>query len=233
MIENRNKLPNGVIAKRSARAKRFALRLNVSKGHIDLIVPKMASIGAASAFAWGKQEWIEGVLEKLEPAIPFEDGAVIPICGCDVRISVESGQSYSKAELQDGILNVRLAVGASDAAPVVARFLINHARQVMLPIVENKANIIGQKVNRLSLRDMKSRWGSCSTNGRISISWRLIFAPPCVMDYIIAHEVAHLRHHNHSQKFWDLCEKLSQDFNNGHKWISKNGHVLLRFGVHP
>ena len=100
----------------------------------------------------------------------------------------------------------------------------------MQNLVHEKAAEIGKDVTSVSLRDTKSRWGSCSSNGSISLSWRLIFAPWDAMDYVVAHEVAHLIHMNHGKDFWALCATLSANYSTGKKWMRTNGHELMCFG---
>lgn len=224
-------LPEGVVLRKSVRARRMRLRLDSAKRCVELVLPMKFNPIVAKAFVWSKRRWINNALSEISPAIPFNNGQVLPICGQDVVIKVEHGEKSSKVILKDNVLHVRLAIGSTNPSPPIERFIKRHAKTVMLPILEEKARKCGGDFTRLSLRDMKSRWGSCSTNGRISLSWRLIFAPTYVMDYIIAHEVAHLIHHNHSRKFWDLCEKLSKDYGNGRDWIDCNGASLLQFGA--
>jgi predicted metal-dependent hydrolase len=113
----------------------------------------------------------------------------------------------------------------------LTRFLRNMAKDTMTALAHEKAQEIGETLNNLSVRDTKTRWGSCSEDGSISLSWRLIFAPYEAMDYVIAHEVAHLRHLDHSRKFWTLCRELSDDYVEGKYWMDNHGHELMAYGA--
>jgi predicted metal-dependent hydrolase len=108
--------------------------------------------------------------------------------------------------------------------------MIDEARKIIEPLAYQKAATIGKKISKIDLRDTKSRWGSCSTDKRLMLSWRLIMAPPEILDYVVAHEVAHLKHMDHSKKFWDLCYELANgDGDYARQWLKDNGNNLMRY----
>jgi predicted metal-dependent hydrolase len=112
----------------------------------------------------------------------------------------------------------------------ILRFLKEQARKNISELAYKKADIIDKEIKSIQIRDTKSRWGSCGQNKRLSFSWRLILSPPESLDYVVAHEVAHLVHMNHTRKFWTLCEELSYDYINGKSWMREHGNSLMRFG---
>ncbi|MDB5478644.1 MAG: hypothetical protein JWM96_1139, partial [Alphaproteobacteria bacterium] len=106
------------------------------------------------------------------------------------------------------------------------RFLLQHAEKIIVPLAHEKAAAIGKKIAGIRLRDTTSRWGSCSHDGNLSFSWRLILAPIDVIDYVVAHEVAHLQHFDHSPNFWGLCRELSSSYTMGKHWLKLHGAAL-------
>jgi predicted metal-dependent hydrolase len=213
----------------SPRAKRLSLRLDTTKRRVCLIIPKRASLKNAYIFAFNHRNWIEDKIKEIPTGIPFSDGAVISILGKDRRIVIERTTSrLTEITLTDDELQVKTKL--DDIEPRIARFLKKLASEEFLKMAQEKAARIDKKVVNLTVRDMKTRWGSCSTDGRMALSWRLMFAPFEAYEYVISHEVAHLLHPNHGPRFWKLCEELSTDFSTGHTWMKVNGGELMRFG---
>lgn len=219
----------------SPRARKLSLRLDAKDRKIHLIVPKRASMKSAYQFAFQNQRWIEEKLATLPDATPYHDGALIPVLGQQLRLTIDHDDIYklTKIAIEEDRLVIRTHL--DNPSGRITRFLKNLAEKEFGTIAREKAKLIDKKIVTLTLRDMKTRWGSCSKDGRMSLNWRLIFAPYETYDYVIAHEVAHLVHDNHGKNFWKLCEKLSTDFSTGHKWISVNANELMRFGAisHP
>ena len=133
---------------------------------------------------------------------------------------VLTSKSYEKLDL----LNSRHCEEQNAAKKSSATFNISG----LLRYARNDGNII--QINKVSVRDTKSRWGSCSVDDNLSYSWRLIFAPPAALDYVVAHEVAHLHHHDHSKAFWNLCRELSDNYLEGQYWMKAHGGELMRYG---
>jgi predicted metal-dependent hydrolase len=130
--------------------------------------------------------------------------------------------------------NGRRLICVAGEAPHVARrigdFLKREARRDLEAASRRYAQRLGVSVKRVSVRDQVSRWGSCSTTGVLSYSWRLILAPPFVLDYLAAHEVAHLIEMNHSQRFWRLVERLCPAMQRAKTWLDVHGTDLHRYG---
>lgn len=223
-------LERHVKLRRDKRAKRMALRLDPANRCVHFVLPSHASSVKAQAFIDSHRQWVMDRIEELPEFIPFEHGSVIPVLGRDVEIVVvrSDKRKSTHIELQDHVLYVE--TNLEDYEPRIKRFLKKVAREYLTDILEEKTAKIDRAAKKIQIRDTKSRWGSCSTEGGISLSWRLIFAPLSAMDYVVAHEAAHLIHMNHSKQFWSLCEKLSLSYDEGKKWMREHGYTLHSFG---
>lgn len=216
--------------RRDSRAKRMALRLDPANRCVHFVLPRFASHKKAQAFIDSHRQWVIDRIRELPEYMPFEDGVNIPVLGRDVEIVVEKDPSRKSThiELQDHILLVQ--TNLDDYAPRIKRFLKKVAREYLTDIMDEKTANLDRKAIKIQIRDTKSRWGSCSVDGHISLSWRLIFAPSEAMDYVVAHEAAHLMHMDHSKRFWALCEDLCIDYDGGKSWMREHGHGLHRYG---
>jgi predicted metal-dependent hydrolase len=186
-------------------ARRLRLRYDDATGSLRLTCPWRTSRRSALKWALDQREWIEAQLARVEPAQPFASGALIPIQGEPVRIRWDPASPRTPV-LCDG----ELRVGGSQAGLErrVALFLKRHALDVMSREVADYAAAADVKAASVSVGDAGTRWGSCSSSGRIRLSWRLILAAPAVRRYVVAHEVAHLVHLDHSAKFKALEARL-------------------------
>ncbi len=224
------RFPPHIEIKHSQRARRVALRLDPIERVFHLVVPKGMSMRRAHAFAEGQESWMQEKLAALPPKIAFEDGAVIPVLGVRTQIKIhrESHLKSTKILFEDGILHVR--TNKNDPSSRITRFLKSFVKEELEILAYQKAVKIAKNIESISVRDTKSRWGSCSCDGKLSFSWRLVFAPPEAFDYVVAHEVAHLEHLNHSKEFWNLCRQLSDNFDEGKYWMHNHGSELMRYG---
>jgi predicted metal-dependent hydrolase len=214
----------------SPRARRMALRLDPKTRRVRLVIPKRASLRKAYEFAKDHREWIDSKVFGLPHPIPFVHGEKIPLLDRTITIEVIPSSSRLTRIAFEGD---RLAVSSNldDPSPRITRFLKNHAAKELRVRADEKAARLGRRLSSFAVRDMKSRWGSCSLDGKMALSWRLIFAPEVACDYVVAHEAAHLVHPDHGQRFWALCEELSTDFSTGRDWVRDFGNELLRFGA--
>ncbi|MFP4314438.1 MAG: M48 family metallopeptidase [Alphaproteobacteria bacterium] len=217
--------------KHSRRARRLALRLDTKERVINLVIPKGMSLKKAQEFASAHESWIDSVLHELPPVIPFEHDRSIPVLGADrmIVINRDKGRKSTQIDLQPAHLIVH--TNKEDPSSRLERYLKNLAREKLTEMAFTKAVDINKEIKSIRIGDMKSRWGSCSEDGRLSFSWRLLFAPSMAMDYVVAHEVAHLIHLNHSRKFWNLCRDLSIDYMEGEYWMRNHGAELMRYGL--
>lgn len=214
---------------RSARARRLSLRWLPVDGRFRLTLPARLREADAVRFLNQQTAWMERQA-RLRPAmqpIPFMVGSVVPVFGQNLTIiAADKGRS---AEIKDGAIHV---AGAADLhAARIRRTLAAAARDRLHQMATEKANLIGRPIRAVTVRDMRSRWGSCAINGDLSFNWRLIFAPLEIADYVAAHEVAHLAHHDHSPRFWDLCFKLASAPAFARDWLKREGSSLFRFGA--
>ena len=196
-------LPIEIRPLRSAR--RLRLRFDEAAGVLRLTCPSRTSRRAALAWALDQRDWIDAQLARIEPAEPFVPGALIPLQGQEVRIAWREDWSRAAA-LIDG----QLRCGGPEAAVArrVEHFIKARARDVMSRDIAEFAAAAGATPRSVSVGDAATRWGSCSSEGRIRLSWRLILAPPEVRRYVAAHEVAHLVHLNHGPEFKGLEARL-------------------------
>ena len=217
---------------RSTRSRRFTLRVRAASRDVLLTMPARASLAAARTFAERHSAWIGARLARLPRPVPFEPMAKAPLRGVDHTIVHRPGARgvvWIEAGAQGPLLCV--AGERPHVARRVADFLRREALKDIEAAVARHAATIAVRPARISVRDTVSRWGSCSSSGRLSFSWRLILAPPWVLDYLAAHEVAHMVHMNHSQKFWAVVGRASPDVDRAEAWLKAHGASLHRYGA--
>ncbi len=214
------------------RARRYLLRLPADNSGPVLTVPKGGDAQKAERFVLQHIHWLLERLDRRPDQVTFSPGNCIPIRGVDHMI-VETGKLrglVSQGAGFEGQLELHVP-GAPDHIPrKLTNWLKSEARKDLTETTQVHADRIGKKVSAISVRDTKSRWGSCASNGRLSFSWRLILAPPEILDYVAAHEVAHLKEMNHSPRFWRLCEELAPHTPSARKWLKENGLKLHSYG---
>ena len=186
-------------------AKRLRLRLDEKRGLLKLTGPLRMNRKAALDWAAGQREWVEAQVRAMHPEEPFAPGARIPLEGDDVELAWDE-RSARTPRLEDG----KLICGGPSAgfARRVELFLRRRALDTLSRETAEIAELAGVAVRSVSVGDADTRWGSCSSSGRIRYSWRLILAPPAARRYVVAHEVAHLRHLNHGPRFKALEREL-------------------------
>lgn len=218
--------------KLSKRARRVALRLDTSRRVVNLVVPMRFSMRKAELFALQHKDWIRAKLSELPEPVTFTHGAKVPVFGRQRTIEISYDKTLKRSDIYLKENSIFISTNQDNPAGRITRFLKSEARDTLANLANEKAAEIGKTIKDISIRDPKSRWGSCAPDGRICFSWRLIFAPWESLDYVVAHEVAHLVHMNHGKHFWELCERLSEDYHTGKHWIRNNGHELMRYGQH-
>ncbi|MGB8811769.1 MAG: SprT family zinc-dependent metalloprotease [Paracoccaceae bacterium] len=213
--------PVEITLRRSARSRRFSLRVSKLDGRVTLSLPLRARETEAMAFVREQEGWIRRALAGMTPVGAVGFGAVLPFQGQMLTITPGSGRSV---QVQGESLLV-----PGDPAQVavrIAAFLKVRARDRLALASDHYAGILGRPYRSLTLRDTRSRWGSCTADGGLMYSWRLIMAPPQVLDYVVAHEVAHLDQMNHSQAFWDVVTRLYPGYQTPRRWLKAQGQVL-------
>jgi predicted metal-dependent hydrolase len=221
-----------VALKRLASSRRFTLRVRAASRDVLLTMPARGTLKAARDFAERHAAWIGTRLARLPKPVAFAPGATLPFRG-EEHLIVHRPGARGVVWIEVGAEGPRLCV-AGDAPHVprrVADFLKREARRDLEAAVSRHAATLNVKPRGIALRDTSSRWGSCSTTGALNFSWRLIFAPPYVLDYLAAHEVAHILHMNHSPMFWKLTRRLFPETERAEAWLRAHGAALHRFGA--
>jgi len=216
--------PIVVRLRRNARARRLTLRVSRLDGQVTLSMPKWMPEREAVAFARDREGWIRGhVAQRDAPVVP-RPGGRMHFRGEEVPVVAGRGRTV---RFEAGTLAVP---GDPERAPRrLAAFLRLVAREQLAEACGRHAVALGRNHGRLTLRDTRSRWGSCSDQGNLMFSWRLAMAPPAVLDYVAAHEVAHLVEMNHSPAFWALVEQLRPDYRDLRTWLRNNSATLHRY----
>jgi predicted metal-dependent hydrolase len=226
-------LPDGatlpVAVRRSARARRIALRLSAARDAVQLVLPVSVPLAHGLTFLESRRGWVVAQVAKLPQSVPFVDGAMIPVLGVEHRLTwLGSRRGVPPFALAAGRIEVsghqeHLARRTEAGLKALARTLLG-AKTAAL------AGRLGKPAGKVTIGDAASRWGSCSAAGNIKYSWRLVLVPERVMDYVAAHEVAHLVEMNHSARFWRLVETLYGPFEAERNWLKRNGPRLQRYG---
>lgn len=214
----------------SKRARRVALRLDPETRAMHLVVPPRINIDAAIDFAGQHRAWIREKLSSLPKPMPFIDGAIMPLVGRDhyLEIIQDSDRRTTAITVKNRIMCVETHL--DDPSARIERYLRDWIQDELAELAAEKAAMIRRRIGDVRVRDTKSRWGSCAEDGNLSFCWRLIFAPREVIDYVVAHEVAHLVHFDHSPAFWRLCDRLSVDMAYGRDWLKEYGQTLMSYG---
>ncbi|OAN48202.1 hypothetical protein A6A04_04750 [Paramagnetospirillum marisnigri] len=215
--------------RRSATAARMSLRL-APNGGVVVVLPVGVPEAEAERFARSQEAWIAGRLRALPGRVALSPGITVPLMGLP-HVIRHQPQARRGVWAEAGEINVS---GREEHVPRrVEEFLRAEARLVLAQRARDLAGAIGRKVAAVTVRDTKSRWGSCTSDGRLSFSWRLILAPGFVLDYVVAHEVAHLAEMNHGPDFWRQVEAMVPDIKTPKSWLKRHGPELHRYGTAP
>jgi predicted metal-dependent hydrolase len=223
-----------IVWRRSTRARRVSLRIDARAGQVVVTLPQRAAKSAGMALLAANAEWVAARLAALPQKICFAPGSDVTIDGIPHPIvHAPNGDAGSRgargaAWIEGGALHV--AGDPEFLARRVHDFLRAEARRRFSAQAIAKARAAGLTPKRITVKDTRSRWGSCSPDGVLMFCWRLIMAPDFVQDYVVGHEVAHLRHLNHGAGFWALCEALSPHRARADAWLHREGAGLLRTG---
>ena len=209
-----------VSVRRNARARRMTLRVPRSGGGVVLTLPMRASLSAGRDFVVSKADWLHKTVAAMPGPQLVVDGVMLPVAGQDVALRA---LPVRQVRLDDGVLAVP---SAKAFGPTVQAWLKHRAHVALREAVDRHATALGRLPRALSLRDTRSRWGSCTSDGRLMFSWRLAMAPPLVLDYVAAHEVAHLAHMDHSPRFWAAVEGLMPGHAPHRDWLRRHGAEL-------
>ncbi|MSO72552.1 MAG: M48 family peptidase [Rhodospirillaceae bacterium] len=231
-----------VTVQSNPRARRVSLRVDPFNGCVVLVRPPRVSDKAVATFVKSRQGWIAKHIAALPARIAFADGAIIPFRGQE-HVLCFRAEARGSVWREDGAGEPAIVVAGrpEHLARRLRDWLKAEARSALTPPVYAMAKALDVKISRVSVRDTRSRWGSCSRDGKLSFSWRLILAPASVLTYVAAHEVAHLKHMNHGPGFWRTVARLlddcpadisgaNLDWVSAREWLRRSGAALHRYG---
>jgi predicted metal-dependent hydrolase len=209
--------------RRDARARRMVLRVSASGSGPTLTLPPGVTFAQARGFLRDHEDWLRRHLSAGPPRHRVGDGSVLPfgdatltLRGHAGRTTVRSGRDLLLPGVPDGF------------GPRAAAWLREEARRACVSGVDRHTARLGRPAGRIRLADPRARWGSCSASGDLMFSWRLVMAPGAVLDYVVAHEVAHLAELNHSPRFWAVVRRLCPDYERPRDWLRRQGSGLHR-----
>ncbi|MBV9420751.1 MAG: M48 family metallopeptidase [Alphaproteobacteria bacterium] len=219
--------PVEVTVRLNPRARRLIVKVHPSTGEVTVTAPSQRSLERALRFAQGESRWIARQLSRVPQRVDFAPGAKVPFLGHEHVI-----EHVERGTVRDADARViRIGGQREFVARRLTDFLKREAKRELETRSHAFAARIDAKVRRVSVRDTASRWGSCSTKGSISYCWRLVMAPEFVLDYVVAHEVAHLREMNHGPRFWKLVRSIVPDVRMPRNWLHTHGNLLHRYGA--
>jgi predicted metal-dependent hydrolase len=213
--------------RRSRRARRLYLRVDPAEARVELVLPRGVGVAEGLRFARERAGWVATRLAAIPELRRFADGALIPFLGTDLVVRHRPGER--RPTRRDGN-DLVVACQAEHLPRRVRDWLKAQARIELTQRSQALAARIGRTIVSVRLGDPRSRWGSCSAKAKLAYSWRLVLAPPAVLNYVVAHEVAHLCELNHSRRFWRLVASLIDDVDGPRRWLAQNGAALLRIG---
>lgn len=215
------------VSVRSSRlAKRLSLRISPAKDKVVMTLPRRASLASGMRFLNSKTDWVLANVETEQP-VALTDGTIVPLFGKKHLIRRMGGRGSSAIDHDNSMLTIYCA--PEFTARRVKDFLKKLMREECANRVEKLAANLGKTPGKVIISHARSRWGSCTANGVISLNWLLVFAPPHILNYVIAHETAHLVEMNHSPRFWRLVEELYPDAKTARHWLKKEGYRLHRY----
>lgn len=229
-----------VLLKRVSTARRFTLRVRAATRDVVLTMPPRSSLSSAKSFVERHAAWIGARLERLPAPKCFGAGEAVPVRGVLHQIVhrpamrgtvwIEAPETFpAQTKTNEAMPLLCVSGDTPHLARRVQDYLIREAKRDIEQAVMRHSAKIGVLPRKITLRDTISRWGSCSSTGSLNFSWRLIMAPGFVLNYLAAHEVAHLVHMDHSPLFWKVATRLSPDVDRAEAWLKAHGASLLRF----
>lgn len=220
--------------RRHPTARRMTLRVSRTQRAVIVTLPMKCNLKQAGQFLTTNIDWVRERLTDMPEPVPFADGGLIPLRGSPHRIVFTGSRRGAPVEVVvtgDGEHDEIHVRGAQEHAPRRLRdWLIAQAKSDLTERSRYHAKRLDLRVGRITVRDQTSRWGSCSSAGNLSFSWRLILSPPAILDYVAAHEVAHLKEMNHGPRFWALVAETFPALDEAKEWLQVYGLDLHRYG---
>ena len=216
--------PIEVRIRRNQRARRLVLRVGCARSGPTLTLPPGVSTAAARTFLHDHEAWLRSHLGQSRQSVAVRDGTLLPFGDGEIRIvAAPDGRPRLEGDL------LMIPGRPADLPVRTGAFLREAARAACVAAVARHAPALGHRAGRISLRDPRARWGSCTSAGDLMFSWRLVLAPAAVLDYVVAHEVAHLAEMNHSPRFWARVRALCPDYGRQRAWLRQHGPGLHAF----
>jgi len=216
-----------LVVRRNRQARRIVLRIDIEAGGIALTLPGRTALAEGLALAHERADWVLRCLDKLPARLPFADGATLPLLGTDMTIRHAPGTRHGVLRNGDELI---VSGSPEHLSRRVGDWLKREAKREIAVRAQPMAERIERTIAALTVRDTRSRWGSCTPDGKLSFCWRLILTPEWVLDYVVAHEVAHLAHLNHGPKFWATVKSLGVKPEQARAWLDVHAERLQRIG---
>ena len=229
IIETRNVSINNrqldLVINRHERAKNFKIRFDSSGSKILLTIPKRGSVKTALDFYERSQEWISNHLPVIHEVTSFSHGSDLPFL--DNIYKIQHSKLLTRFRLVDNILHI---TGAQERiSSIVIEWLKIQAHQHLTMVSHKMAEQLGVTIKDVKIKELKTRWGSCSSRKTLNYSWRVIMAPAHVAEYLCAHEVSHLIEMNHSHRFWSLVRSICPHYKESRRWLRTEGKKLFAY----
>ncbi|WCB91986.1 hypothetical protein DSM104299_00667 [Baekduia alba] len=211
--------------RRSDRARRVRVRVDPRDGAVEVVLPKRAAARDAERAVVELRTWIarrRAEVERSRARVAARAPGTVPYLGVDLVLTPQAGRTrvHRRGDV--------LLVPGDDAARVaIERWYRKQARIEIAPRLDAAAGAIGREYTRLTIRDQRTRWGSCSSRGAMSFNWRLLLAPEAVLEYVVRHEAAHLAVMDHSPRFWAAMERLMPGYEVPRRWLRDHGATLV------
>ena len=212
-----------IFLRQNSNSRRITLRISALDGKITLTGPNYLDFKEFKIFAESKKSWLKTKMKSFQHPIFVSEGIKIPIIGTEIKIQSSDVQRPKK------VGSILFVSKQKPVSTQVRKYLTEICKIHLDYMCKEFAERLGSKVNKITLRDTRSRWGSCSSDAKLMFSWRLVMAPEDVLAYVAAHEVAHLKHMNHSKDFWETVEYLFGPYTKERAWLKQNGSTLHRY----
>ena len=212
-----------IFLRQNNNSRRITLRISALDGKITITGPNYLDFAEFKKFAERKKSWLKSKRKSFEPPIFISEGIEIPVAGTHTKIL------FSEVRKPKKVGDILFVSKEKPVSTQVKKYLKEIGRIHLAYICKEFAERLGSKVHKITLRDTRSRWGSCSNDAKLMFSWRLIMAPEDILAYVAAHEVAHLKHMNHSNDFWETVEYLFGPYKKERAWLKQNGPSLHRY----
>ncbi|NDW03965.1 M48 family metallopeptidase [Jiella pacifica] len=233
--------PLPLTVRQNPRAKRMIMRIAPGGGGLVVTVPRGMAARKIREFLDRHRGWVEERVSRAPDRVVIAPGAIVPLRGEATLLVHRGGRLVTRLEALVSEAGQRaptdphqqLLVGGTPEhfSRRVLDYLRREARRDLEAAVKTHAAVVGLEPRGITIKDTTSRWGSCTHDRRLAFSWRIVMAPPSVLDYLAAHEVAHFREMNHGSKFWALCRELCPEMEAGKAWLKRHGSGLHAVGV--